>query len=202
MPAAAVTAHRQRLVHQRARLHQMAVELPVSPERRDQSERDIHVAGVDRPPHCAAKVRVIQPEAPDDRSLPWTRQVWCSGFGQRQERHRVPAPNLLLASIVAKLPQRVCLDGLQDPESDFDRVVEIARKEALVEEIGEGFEDIALPMDGAGLGDVEPPVEHRDVLQEAPAIRRQQLVAPGDGSLECPLSIGDVPTPRARQWEV
>ena len=117
------------------------------------------------------------------------------------------AAHLRLPARGDELRERDIADGPQQPEPDRVAVGLVARHEAVLRELQQVVERLAgtrpVRREHHGrLGEVEPPVEHGDVVEDGLELRPEQVVAPRDRPFQRPLARRHVAGSAARERQV
>ena len=176
--------------------------LPEPPHRCDEPKRQLDLSGVDAPADRGPQVRVVDGQPVEPARLIGSGQVRRSGFGQSEVSQCVPAPDCRLAILRPETLERESSDRLEHLEPDAV-LARVAPDQALVDERRQVVEDITTVgrwFDDLGrLLVLEADVEDGEVMQDALQVGRKQIVAPGDGTRECPLPIGHIARTRPGQ---
>ena len=110
--------HRDRRLRPVAPFRQLPDDLPVAPRRRDESERQIGLAGIDAPAQGRPQVGLIERQSIDPGWLFGGEQMSFRGLGELEIGDRVPSPQLFFATVGDQPVERIPVDGLEQREPD------------------------------------------------------------------------------------
>lgn len=174
--------------------------MPEPPQGAHEQQRDLDLVRIDGPAQGGPHVRVVEREAVQPHGLFRGEQVAGCSLREPETGHRMSAAHLGFGTVLGEAAEREVLDRPDHREPDPARArrrghaggSRVASDQAVLGQRHRPFEafvaSVRQPDDRDRLVAVESAVEDGEGVEGGLLLGRQQVVTPGDRTLERPLS--------------